>query len=76
MNKNVDLLVSNGGYINLTDNWAKSLQTWMGFVKERPVAQLEFNKQKKDFLMDIGKVFSMDQMPPKLIVNFDQTGIS
>ena len=34
MNKNADFLVSNGGYINLTDNWAKTLQTQMGFVKE------------------------------------------
>ena len=25
MNKDANLLVSNGGYINLTDNWAKSL---------------------------------------------------
>ena len=34
MNKNADLLVSNGGYINLTDNWVKSLQNQMGFVKK------------------------------------------
>ena len=78
MNKNADLLVSNGGYIDLTDNWAKSLQTRMGLVKRtaRSSAKItpeEFNKQKKDFLRDIRNVVSMDQIPSELI---DKTGIS
>jgi len=51
MNKNADLLVSNGGYIDLTDNWAKSLQTRMGFVKRKAsssakITPEEFDKQK------------------------------
>ena len=81
MNKNADLLVSNGGYIDLTDNWAKSLQTRMGFVKRKAsssakITPEEFDKQKKDFLRDVRNVVSMDQIPSELIVNFDQTGIS
>lgn len=81
MNKNANLLVSNGGYINLTDEWAKSLQKRMGFVKRKAsssakITPEEFDKQKKDFLRDIRNVISMDQIPSELIVNFDQTGIS
>ena len=76
-----DLLVSNGGYIDLTDNWAKSLQTRMGFVKRKAsssakITPEEFDKQKKDFLRDVRNIVSMDQVPSELIVNFDQTGIS
>lgn len=81
MNKNADLLVSNDGYINLTDNWAKSLQNRMGFVKRKAsssakVTPDEFDKQKRDFLRDIRNVISMGHIPSELIVNFDQTGIS
>ena len=81
MNKNADLLVSNGGYINLTDNWAKSLQNWMGFVKRKAsssakITPEEFDQQKKNFLRDIRNVINMDQIPSELIVNFNLTGIS
>ena len=81
MNKNANVLVSNGGYINLTDEWEKSLQKRMGFVKRKAsssakITPEEFDKQKKDFLRDIRNVISMDQIPSELIVNFDQTGIS
>ena len=52
MNKDANLLVSNGGYINLTDNWAKLLQNRMGFVKRKASSSVkvtpeEFDKQKK-----------------------------
>ena len=75
MNKNADFLVSNGGYIDLTDNWAKSLQTRMGFVKRKAsssakITPEEFDKQKKDFLRDVRNVVNMDQIPSELIVNF------
>ena len=81
MNKNADLLVSNVGYIDLTDNWVKSLQTRMGFVKRKAsssakITPEEFDKQKKDFLRDVRNVVSMDRIPSELIVKFDQTGIS
>ena len=53
MNKNANLLVSNGGYINLTNSWAKSLQNRMGFVKRKAgssakITPEEFDQQKKD----------------------------
>ena len=57
MNKDANLLVSNGEYINLTDNWAKLLQNRMGFVKRKASSSVkvtpeEFDKQKKSFLRD------------------------
>ena len=48
MNKNADLLVSNGGYINLTDNWAKSLQNWMGFVKRKASSSAKITPEEFD----------------------------
>ena len=41
MNKNANLLVSNGGGINLTKDWAKYLLKRMGFVKRKACSKFK-----------------------------------
>ena len=81
MNKDANLLYSNGGGIKLTDDWAKSLLSRMGYVKRKACSKAKvnvehFEKLKKDFLRDIKSLVTMDEIPPDLIINFDQTGIN
>ena len=35
-----------------------------------------FEELKKTFLMDITNIVNMDEIPPRLIINFDQTAIN
>ena len=35
----------------------------------------DFEEIKKDYLLDIHVVVSVDEIPKELVVNFDQTGI-
>ena len=64
----------------LTKAKAKSLLIRMGFVKRKgstsaklPVA--EFEKQKEQYLSDIRTEVIMNDIPPSLIINWDQTAI-
>ena len=43
MNKDANLLSCNGGGINLTTDWAKSLLTCMGFVKRKACSKAKVN---------------------------------
>ena len=81
LNKDANLLYSNGGGIKLTDEWAKSLLSRMGYVKRKACSKAkvdveQFEKLKKDFLKDIKSIITMDEIPLDLIINFDQTGIN
>ena len=74
------LLVENGGSVELMKNWAKSLLHRMGFVKRRgntkaKVTVEDFEAHKKQFLFDIKATVVMQEIPPELIINWDQTGI-
>ena len=76
-----NLLACNGGGISLTKDWAKSLLHRMGMVKRRAITKAkvsvdEFEKLKADFFLDIKNVVYMDEIPPALIINWDQTGIN
>lgn len=77
MNKNADLLVSNGGGIDLTKDWAKCLLKCMGFVKGKLAVNLEkFKELKEDFLLESKNTVVMDDIPEDLIIKFDQTGLN
>ena len=81
MNKDANLLYSNGGGIKLSDEWAKSLLNRMGYVKRKACSKAKvdvehFERLKKEFLTDIKNIVVMDEIPPDLIINFDQTGIN
>ena len=74
------LLKENGGSLELTKNWAKSILYRMGFVKRRgntkaKVSVLHFEALKTQFLFDIKAVVEMQEIPPELIINWEQTGI-
>ena len=64
----------------LADGWAKYLLQQMGFVRRKAMIKAklsveDFEEVKKDYLLDIQVVISMDEIPKELVVNFDQTGI-
>ena len=81
MNKNANLLSCNGGGILLTKDWAKYLLKRMGMVKQKvntkaKVTVEDFQTLKEQFLLDIKNAVSLDEIPPALILNWDQTGIN
>ena len=76
-----NLLSENGGPIDITVNWAKSLLYRMGFVKRRGSTAMKmtvtnFERIKEQFLLDIQTVVEMEDVPMELVFNWDQTGIS
>jgi len=78
---NKGLLKENGGPIELTSIWAKSLHQQINFVKRKAtmsakVEQSHFKELKKQFLLDIKAVIDMEDVPSDLILNWDHTGIN
>jgi len=66
--------------IYLTKDWAKYLMKRMGMVKRRASTKakttvINFDELKETFLQDIKHSMLMDEIPPELVINFDQTGI-
>ena len=53
----------------------------MGYVKRKVCSKAkvdveQFERLKREFLADIKNIVVMDEIPPDLIINFDQTGIN
>ena len=76
-----NLLSENEGPISITTNWAKSLLFRMNFVERRGISTAKmtvenFEAVKEQFLLDINAVVEMEEVPPELVFNWDQTGIS
>ena len=74
------LLSKNGGSIEITNNWARSLLYRMKFVKRRggstrKIAVPNFDEVKEQFLLDFEAVVMMEEIPFDLILNLDQTGL-
>ena len=69
------------GHLNLSTSWAKSLLARMGFVKRRATTKIShvtvenFPGIKRKFLSDVQTVVQLENIPPELIFNWDQTGI-
>ena len=81
MNKNANLLVSNGKGNDLTKDWVKYLLKRMGFVKRKACSKSKVNVErfqelKEDFLLEIKNIVVMDDIPENVIINFDQTGLN
>lgn len=75
-----NLLACNGGGINLTKPWTRALLGRMGMVKRRASSKAKisienFEDVKKEFLLEVKNVVSFDEIPPRLIINWDQTEI-
>ena len=79
---NRTLLVENGGHVDLTKAWAKGLLTRMGYVKRRGTTSKSknlvenFEELKASFLEQVSTTMIMDEIPPGLILNWDQTGLN
>ena len=74
------LLKDNGGHLELTKSWGKSLLHRMGFVKRKGNTKCKvpvecFEALKSQFLEDIKATIEMQDIPPELVINWDQTGI-
>ena len=73
------MLVEYGGHIVLTKDWAKSILRRMGFVKRRgttsksKIGVENFCKLKEDFLQAVSSTVLMEEIPPEIILNWDQT---
>ncbi len=74
-------LVEYGGHIDITRSWAYSLLQRMGFVKRKCTTSkskhtsADFEEMKKSFLADVVSMVKMENIPPELILNWDQTGL-
>ena len=73
-------LVEYGGYVTLTIPWARSLLKRMNFTKRRATTKCGIHPQvfqqvKTQFLQDVIDVVEMEEIPPQLIFNWDQTGL-
>ena len=71
----------NGGPITVTSNWAKSILYRMNFVERRgssyaKITVANFEVVKEQFVLDVNAVVEMEDIPPDLVLNWDQTGIS
>lgn len=74
-------LVENGGHIKFNRHWAYGFFKRMGFVPRKPTTAKSklsvenFAAKKKEFLDDVVTTVEMEEIPPELILNWDQTGI-
>ena len=74
MHKDANLLQS----IELTEGWAKYLLHRIGFVKRKGTTKAKmsiehFEEVKKEYLLDIKVVISMDEIPEDLVINLEYT---
>ena len=80
MARDANLLVENGGSIDLSKDWAKRLLGRMGFVKRKAtskvtISPMELESSKVQFLNDIRTIVTLEEIPMELIINWDQTPI-
>ena len=70
-----------GGHINLNRHWVHSFLTRMGFVQRRATTAKSkyplqnYIEKKTEFFTDLASTVEMEEIPPQLIFNWDQTGI-
>ena len=70
-----------GGHVEINRQWAHSLLKRMKFVQRKATTsksketQAQFAELKKSFLRDVVATVTMEEVPPELILNWDQTGI-
>ena len=75
------MLMEFGGHVELNRHWAYSLLHQMNFVQRKVTtakskyAIADFDRVKTEFLDDVVATVEMEEIPPELILNLDQTGI-
>lgn len=75
------LLRENGGTINITRDWARSLLRRLNFSKRKATKGVktvaaDFEKIKAEYLQRIDNAVSENRTPSNLIINWDQTGLN
>ena len=81
MSYNRDLLTGFGGPVLLNRYWAHSLLQRMNFVQRKATTAkskesiASFLASKESFLEEVTQTVLMEEIPPELILNWDQTGI-
>ena len=78
--KNPALLAQHGGHIEITKVWAKSIFQRTGYVKRKcsnagKITGGCFKELQEEFLADIKAEVLMNDVPPPLIFNLDQTAL-
>ena len=79
--ENRSKLAEFGGYIDLNRQWAYSLFKRMGFVRRKATTAKgqysldTFAVEKRKFLNEVLLTVEQEEIPPELIINWDQTGI-
>jgi len=69
------------GYIRLNRHWAYAFLKRMNFVKRKAstakskYSVTDFAEIKRSFLRSVIQTVTMEEIPPELILNWDQTGI-
>ena len=81
--KNQTLLAANGGCITISKSWAKSLMARMGLVKchgstksNLRLSGEEYDRIRNAYVMGIVTKARSGNIPPQLIINWDQTGLN
>ena len=73
------LLAEYGGHVGLTRQWAYYFRGRMKFVRRKATtlkskySPADFDDVKKRFLDEVCEVVEMEEIPPELILNWDQT---
>ncbi len=81
MSRDCTHLAEFGGHIELSRQWAYHLLSRMKFVRRKATTAkskhtpADFAAVKKAFLDDVVAVVTMDDIPPELVLNWDQTRI-
>ena len=79
--ENRNKLAEFGGHIDLNRHWAYSLYKRMGFVQRKATTAKgkyspeKFTAEKRKFLDEVVLTVEQEEIPPELIINWDQTGI-
>ena len=77
-----NVLAEYGGHVRINRPWAQSLLERMGYVKQKATTSkgnysLEgFEQVKKQFLKEVTETVLMEEIPPELVLNWDQTRIN
>ena len=77
----MNLLAKYGGPITITKPLAQSLLIRMQFVKRQGNTKLKgdvlgFEQCKEQFVFDVKTIVEFEEIPDKLIINWDHTGIN
>ena len=76
------MVLEHGGHVNLTRQWAYHFLGRMKFVRRKATTSkskfspADFEALKKSFLDEVSQVVEMEEIPPELVLNWDQTGIN